>query len=58
MVGDSLRVLLVWEKRDEIASPKKYKLRRDPKGELQQGLQAFFEDVAREIKAAKTRTDL
>ena len=58
MVNDSPRLLLVWEKRDEIASPKKYKLRRDPKRELQEGLKTFFEEVAREIKAAKKRTDL
>ena len=58
LVGDSARILLVWEKRDEIASPKKFKLRRDPKGELQEGLQTFFESVSREIKAAKKRTDL
>lgn len=53
IVNGRIRILIVWETREEVGSPKKYKFRKDPKGELQEGLSRFFQAMENKFKAAK-----
>lgn len=56
-VDGEVQILIVWETRGEVGSPKKFKLRRNPKQELQDGLAKFFSGMENEIKSAKRRAD-
>ena len=55
VIEDKQRPLIVLERHGDVASPKKYKYRKDYRAELQDGLTSFFATVESEIHAAKQR---